>query len=75
MPDGKRERNEERCAHERRVRLVPVVAEVVVIRAPLPVVPVQVPDDEVAIGVAVRRVWLPRHLPLITHGSVSYSAS
>ncbi|GEM_PF-3929825 len=47
------ERNEVSCEQSRRDLIVEVVVEPVVVPVPLPVVPVEVTDVQVVIGVAV----------------------
>lgn len=59
-------RNEESCEDSRGVVDVPVVAQPVVAPVPLIVVPVQIPDVEVAIRVAVT-YGMPSMSPLLEY--------
>jgi len=70
-----RERTWESCEHRFRVIAIPVVVEPVVAPVPRPVIPVQIPDVQVAVGVAMSIGYLPYHCPLNTLRAVSYSAS
>lgn len=52
-PDKAREENEVICRDRRRVVVVPLIVEPVVVPVPLLAVPIEITDIEVAIGVAV----------------------
>ena len=71
-PHGRR-RNEESCGHRGRVLNIEVIVEPVVVPVPRTVVPVQIADVQVVVGVAICAKSLQYHCPSSTLRAVSYS--